>query len=82
MALCHHQPAAFLPQLRTGGGVNGVVNAAVTGAEAAQHCAVCRVHNGICIQAGNVALPQKQPWVFCTGRERFYIDNVFFIALF
>lgn len=54
-----------LHQLRTGKaelnpriGVNGVVDTAVTGAEAPEQLAVGGVDNGVALQRGDVALPQ------------------------
>ncbi len=51
MALALHQFCTGQPKLHPGIGVNRVVNAPVTGRKAAQHLAVCRIDNGVTVQA-------------------------------
>ena len=61
MPLRPHQLRAGQPELYSGEGVDGIVNAAVAGDKAAQHLAVCGVDNGIAFQRGNVATPEVHP---------------------
>ena len=53
-----HQLRTGKAELNPGIGVNGVVDTAVTGAEAPEQLAVGGVDNGVALQRGDVALPQ------------------------
>lgn len=57
VSLLFHQFCACQAKLNPGEGMDRVVDAAVIGAEAAQHLAVGGVDNGVTAQGGNVALP-------------------------
>ena len=58
MPLLLHDLVAVTSELYSGKGVNSIVDAAVTGTEAAEHLTVGGVDDRIASQRGNVALPK------------------------
>ncbi len=60
VALRPHDAVAGLTQLDACGGVDGVVDAAVQGDEAAEQLAVGGIDDGVDLEPGDVALPHQQ----------------------
>ena len=81
MALGPYEPVAGIPQLETGGGMNGVVDAAVAGMKTAQEGAVGRIDDGVGPQAGDIAPPQRQMWVGGADRQRHLLHHALFRPL-
>lgn len=81
MSLPLHDPIAFVTKFKTCGGVNCIVNAAVTGTETAKKCIVVGVYDGIHSQPGNVPLPKSQPGILGCHWENISIHNASFFPL-
>ena len=62
MPLPPHQFRTGQAELNPGKGVDGIVNAPVTGDKAAQHLAVCRIDDRVAAQGCDIPLPEIDPF--------------------
>lgn len=62
MTLGNHDLAARIPQLQTRRRMDGIIDAAVLGVEAAQQGVVRRVDNAIGIDSRDITLPEDDTW--------------------
>ena len=75
MALFTHQPEAGIPELQAGRRVDCIVDAAVTGHEAAEELGIGGVDDGIDRKPGDIPLPEDQPEIRWDGGQRIAIDD-------
>ena len=81
MPLGPHDFCARVPELEPRRRVDGVVDAAVAGGEAAQQSGIICIHNGVRPQPGDVPLPEHQAGISCSGRQGIPVHHALFLPL-
>ena len=72
-----HHSIAFVAKLETSRGMNGIINTSVTGMKATEQAGISGVHDGVCLQPGNISLPDGDLRIQSSCCQNARVNNPF-----